>query len=346
VVGLAEVAAYAVRASGEPFSLGLLAQGLLQTRVGRLWLARLGLGLVLALVARLPSAEGVPWPWAISVVLGEALLIPVSLSSHAAAAGDLLPLLTDWAHLAAAAAWTGGLLGFVLGLVGLPEERRRELIPKAVARFSKVATFAVLLLGSTGLYATLLHVDEWAELVSTDWGRALLVKLALLVPLLLLGAVNLVKQGRGPFRKLVTGELVLAGALFVAAGFLSSAPPANVAAALQQGPFDQVHTVDGLKIEFRIEPFEFGYNDGLVMLSTADGQPVSGANVGLRLKMLEHDMGRQDPDAKEESPGRYRAPGILLGMDGQWEIEVVVLTKEGKEIRTPFAVKVPKQPAP
>ena len=49
-----------------------------------------------------------------------------------------------------------------------------------VRRFSTIAITAVLILGSTGLYAILLHVPSWEALVATPYGRALLVKLGLL----------------------------------------------------------------------------------------------------------------------------------------------------------------------
>jgi copper transport protein len=369
LVGLVEVGLYAVRASGEGFSLGLLVQGLLQTRVGLIWLSRMGLGVLIGLVLpgvgawlapaasqvavdRTATADGGPvgggWSFrrwllpALSGLAGAGALLTLSLSSHAAAAAGWLPLVADWVHLVAAALWAGGLIGFVLAL---PGRGRKESLPAAVRRFSVVATVAILVLGATGLYAALLHVEAWDQLIKTDWGQSLLVKLFLLIPLLLLGLINLRRGGRRPFRHIVAGELVLMTALFVAVGYLTSVPPAKVAA-LPQGPFVQVQTDQGVQVTLRIEPFQFGYNDAVVLVQRADGTPVQGANIGLRLTMLEHDMGRQDPDAKEEAPGRYRVPEILLGMDGNWRVDVVVLTKEGQEIRIPFAVKVPKQLAP
>lgn len=340
LVGLAEVGLYAVRASGESFSLGLLVQALFRTRVGLLWLLRMALSLVVGLV--LPGVAG----WlgesralaAVNGLVSGGLLLTLSLSSHAAAEGGALPIVADWIHLVAAALWAGGILGFVLVLPGAA----REPLPNAVRRFSILATGAILLLAVTGLYSMLLHVDAWSELVKTDWGLSLLTKLALLIPLLLLGLINMRRAGRRPFRHLAVGELVLVSVLFVAVGFLTSVPPAKVAA-LPQGPYVQNQTVDGLQVSLRIEPFLFGYNDAQIQITGPDGAPVAGANVGLRLTMLEHEMGKQDPDAQEEAPGRYRAPDLLLGMDGRWRIEVVILTAAGQETRVPFDLFVPKQ---
>jgi copper transport protein len=85
----------------------------------------------------------------------------------------------------------------------------------------------VMILASTGLYAILLHVPSLQALVTTPYGRALLVKLGLLAFVLAIGAANFLLRGRGPFGRLVVVELLLALGLFVATGFLTSLPPAS-----------------------------------------------------------------------------------------------------------------------
>ena len=85
----------------------------------------------------------------------------------------------------------------------------------------------MLILASTRLYAILLHVPSLQALVVTPYGRALLVKLGLLTLVLAIGAANYLLRGRGPFGRLVVVELLLALALFVATGFLTSLPPAS-----------------------------------------------------------------------------------------------------------------------
>lgn len=96
-------------------------------------------------------------------------------------------------------------------------------------RFSKVATMAVMGLILTGLVAILLHIPSLSALITTPYGRFLSIKLLLLIFLLALGAQNLRLQGSGPFGRLVRYELLLALGDFVATGFLTSQPPADVA---------------------------------------------------------------------------------------------------------------------
>jgi putative copper export protein len=64
-------------------------------------------------------------------------------------------------------------------------------------------------------------------LVDTLYGRTLLVKLGLLALVLAIGACNLLLRGRGPLGRLLVVELLLALALFVSTGFLTSLPPAS-----------------------------------------------------------------------------------------------------------------------
>ena len=135
------------------------------------------------------------------------------------------------------------LLVFFSGpLDALPADRRAKLRERTVRRFSSAATTAVLILAATGLYAILLHVPDPAALVGTPYGRALLTKLGLLVLLLGIGGTNYFLRGRGPFGRLVGAELVLALAIFVATGFLTSLPPAT--AVWQEAPAKDVEVFE------------------------------------------------------------------------------------------------------
>lgn len=55
------------------------------------------------------------------------------------------------------------------------------------------------------------------------------MKLGLIVFLLTTGGINLIDKGDGPFGRMVDAELVLAVAIFIAAGFLTSLPPVGYA---------------------------------------------------------------------------------------------------------------------
>ena len=228
--GIVEVSLYAMSASGEALSLGLFWQALTDTRVGGIWLARLGSSLLVALIATWGARKGEGAYWWLAAALGTIPLLTLTMLSHAAAEGRFLPFFADWAHAIAASAWMGGLLGFsalMLGpLRGASTEERARLLGRAAPRFSRLAIISVLVLLVTGTYASLLHVPSFSALIGTPYGRALFMKLGLLAFVLAAGAMNLVDRGeKDSFGSTVGFELALAFGVFVATGFLTSLTP-------------------------------------------------------------------------------------------------------------------------
>ena len=84
---------------------------------------------------------------------------------------------------------------------------------------------AVAVIVATGAYASLSYLQSPGDIITTAYGRALIMKLGLIVLLLATGGINLIDKGKGPFGRMVGLELVLAAGIFVAAGFLTSLPP-------------------------------------------------------------------------------------------------------------------------
>ncbi|QIN81369.1 hypothetical protein GBA63_01070 [Rubrobacter tropicus] len=230
LVGLADVAVYTAWATGRPLGLGLYLEGLFGTTAGQVALARLGTGLLVAFAVAWAAGGGGIGRWWAAAGAGGLLLATLVPESHAVAQG-LLAITVIWLHLVAAAFWTGGLLAFPILLLGplraLGLDERADLRRRTVRRFSKVATVAVLVLVATGLYSTLLNVAGLGALVGTAYGRALVMKLGMTVLLLATGGLNLIDKGDGPLGRMVGLELALAAGIFVAAGFLTSLPPAN-----------------------------------------------------------------------------------------------------------------------
>lgn len=232
VAGLVELPVYAVRASGETLSFGLVREALFETRVGQIWIERIVFELLTATAATYAATKPrYPIYWWGAIAASAVLLSTLTRQSHAAVEDSLLPFAVDWLHTMAASLWMGGLLGFPILLLGplraMPTEARMKLLGRTVRRFSKVAMIAVMALIITGLYAALLHVPSLSALVGTPYGRALIIKLGILVFLLAFGAQNLRLQGREPFGLLVSLELVFAIGIFVATGLLTSLPPAT-----------------------------------------------------------------------------------------------------------------------
>jgi copper transport protein len=117
-------------------------------------------------------------------VIGFGLLATLPLGGHANAGSQRpLALLADTGHLVAMSVWLGGLV-VLAGLLVRPD--RRVDLPVVVGRFSRVAFGSVLVLVGTGIYASVREVGSVVALMSTDYGKLLLLKVNLV--LLVVGA--------------------------------------------------------------------------------------------------------------------------------------------------------------
>ncbi|MGH9024505.1 MAG: FixH family protein [Acidimicrobiia bacterium] len=161
----------------------------LDTRFGRVWVARLLLLVVVIpllrlLLAKRPRAEyPLPTWWVpAAVVVGVALSFTPGLAGHANS-GDLVPLAipADAIHIAAMSLWLGGLV--MLLAVVLPT-RDLDDLRVAVPRYSLAALYAVSALVITGSFQAWRQVGGLEALRDTDYGRLLVIKLVAFAALL------------------------------------------------------------------------------------------------------------------------------------------------------------------
>ena len=158
----------------------------LDTRFGEVWATEAVLALALAGLLLAGERLG-RLAWLVLVPAGLLLLTP-SASGHASVSGGLA-FVADVAHVAAAAVWVGGLAALVLALLW-SRTQRWELAATAVPRFSVLAVGAVSVLLVSGSTSGYLEVRALRGLWETTYGQLLLVKVALVLPLLGLGLYN------------------------------------------------------------------------------------------------------------------------------------------------------------
>jgi putative copper resistance protein D len=116
-------------------------------------------------------------------------------AGHAVAVEPLGPVavLADALHLLAAGCWLGALLPLALLLRAASRESGADARPYAVLavrRFSAFSLVAMLLIVATGLWNAWTEVGSLAALVGTRYGWLLLVKIALLGPILAFALAN------------------------------------------------------------------------------------------------------------------------------------------------------------
>ena len=319
------------------------AQILTDTRYGQLWLLRLGLMLLYMGAVALALWGRARWvrPALIAaVMLALVLPLPFSLLSHAAAQqeGRLAAIAADALHLLTASVWGGGL--FMLTLVLLPAIRTLGVAQRWAAlrfvlpRFTMIALAAWGVLLLTGLYAAWLQVGTATALRETAYGQSLLLKGALLLPILALAAFHL-KLGRsGPERSggsrlpaTIAAEALLVVLVLLVVGRLIGLEPAREAVATRTPPEIVVPltfaTSDGdREARLAISPGAAGINTFTIEV---DGEPLpTGAEGVLRFELAGRAMGAQELLLPAVSQNRFQAAGSDVTLPGNWRIAVIV----------------------
>jgi copper transport protein len=140
------------------------------------------------------ASAGRRGPMALMGLLGVAALTLLAAQGHASQA-PLAPLsvAVDAIHLTAVAIWTGGLACLTAVLLRVPRalpEGGRALASATLTRFSRVALWSVIVISVTGLARATGELSSPAQLLTTGYGRDLMLKTSLLAPLLLIARRN------------------------------------------------------------------------------------------------------------------------------------------------------------
>jgi len=361
---------------------GHIIDTVLNSRFGWVWgirgLVWLGLGSLLALASagrREPvpvlrpvalGADGLalaPSPGlglTVGAALGSAyLLVTPALSGHASVGADtgiLFPC--DIAHVTAMCLWLGGLLCLVAALPlatrRLPAPERTRLLAGTLIRFSPIALACVLTLLVSGVLQAYLHIRTWNGLWHSAYGVAVLIKFALLLVLIGLGAMNrqraipalreAVTAGRSPgeigvaLRRTLRAEVALILVVLGVTGALSSyTPPADAAS----GPFATNTTLGPAELEIDVDPARVGPNTiHLYLINPRDGsQYTATQELDVQASLPSKGIGPLTLDASPAGPGHYVIPTAELIPGGTWDIQLTDRVSEFNEYLQ--TVKVP-----
>ncbi len=381
-------------AAGSATSLSAVKDVLSGTRFGDIWFVRMTLVGVAFLFSMLSIRSREP-PWWRSILAGPntaalaillaALAIPVttSLNSHAAAgSSSSIQEMVDWLHLVAAGIWIGGLVQLLLAVaVAAPYVSDRGVfLGGLVRRFSLVALPTVALIVITGIVQSIDRLGGVDQLVESNYGYTLLAKIILLLPLVGLGAFNLLVVGprfvrfagqsamhllsrlsawEGRFRMAVATEITLAAAILVATAILTnSAPPQGSAQTIGNGtgtittitPTGQAlgsAVADDLNITVWADPGQPGVNEVNVLLNDLNGDWKNVQKVLLRFKDLDKDVGESEAEAKSiHPPVHFIATTSQMSLPGKWQVEVIVRREGLLDTRADIPINIPAPATP
>jgi len=166
---------------------------LTDTRFGLVWTTRLALALLLGLLLFGPAARVLDF---FQLCAAGALIALLAFVGHSGATSDVAGqalLGSDIVHLIAIACWLGSLpaLAMLLSYARHTlEPAMRTFAARATARFSVLATLSVAALLVSGVFNSWNLLGGPRDFLATDYGRVLLLKIALFVAMLAIAAVN------------------------------------------------------------------------------------------------------------------------------------------------------------
>ena len=224
-----------------------------QTQFGRLWTWRLGLMLLFTIANLFARRKCRTFLWSsrawqyAGLIIAATLLASITWAGHAGAtigAERPIHLTVDSAHLIAAGLWPGGLLPLTLVLLQACRSSELSLLLAAGAitrRFSAMSLLVVAALAATGLTNSYFLVGSLRALVTTGYGRLLMLKVLLFVIMIGFGACNLLRfkpqlalpneqnaKQRDALHKLmrnVIAELCIGTLIVLIVGALGATPP-------------------------------------------------------------------------------------------------------------------------
>lgn len=304
---------------------------------------------------RIPLFRWTAW------VAGGILLAGITLASHAIGSGPLA-VMADWIHLVAVAVWIGGL-GALLVVLGAASTADRALLAQIlVVPFSTAAGICLAVVALTGLYSAWIHVPSLQAFVATLYGRALLIKLLVVVPLVAVGAFNRfvirprlevaraheVHPIMGRFTRLISSEIALGATVLLVVAVLSITPPARVSMpALAQQPLALVGMVEDLTVRFTVNPAAPGWNRMTILVQDSRSQVLAAdSRVLLRLTKLDEELDRVTVPVVLRRGEEYVLEGSYLGLPGVWEVEVIIRRRGRPDSVTSFPLRVGRRPTP
>ena len=349
---------------------------LVSTRLGEYWVFRLVVAIAAAgaSVITLRQVYASKKSWVLILLLGLVLSLSTSITSHNAASTEYNPainLLSDWIHLVAVGAWIGGLMYLAIAITSLSGKTREKwkTAVELLRRFSSLAILCVGAIGITGIYNLILEVGDLTQLLTTVYGRIILVKIAIFAPMIAFGALNqfvlfnhILHAGRkrtqtgrgetsrwvGRFKVSIRTEMTLGIILLLVVGFLTASAPVAEAPSspsqYQPSPFViRGYAPQGVNVTLKIFPFQTGNNHFEIDFTNQQGTPIPDIESAfIKFQYLDRNIGVSTANATATSNlGEYSLDGTYLSFSGNWRAEVWAQRKTSFDVVVPFQLNVP-----
>jgi copper transport protein len=299
-------------------------------------------------------AAGVVAQWRIPSGVGRALAalalagvgLSLAASGHAATASpQALTRPAVFLHGVGVAFWIGALTP----LVAMARRPIPALLP-VLNRFSRVAVPVVAVLVLTGLTLAIIQLESFHALIETSYGLILSVKIALVVALLGLAALNrfhltpglaLAPVRTGPLvRSMVAECAVVLAILAVVAGWRFTPPPRALAAAGRTPLAVHIHG-DKATFQVLISPGRIGTDNFVLQLMSGDGSPLRAKETILILGLPERGIEPLERQATLGPDGNWHLRDVPLPYPGRWHMRIDALVTDFEKVTLEDEFDVP-----
>ncbi|WP_286157303.1 CopD family protein [Sinorhizobium sp. RAC02] len=263
----------------------------------------------------------------------------LALNGHAsAAAPQWLMRPAVFLHAVTIAIWIGALLPLACALRRDVDAGRQTL-----RRFSRLIPLCVIVLVVAGVLLAAVQVREPAALLSTAYGKVLLAKLALLVVLFSLAAVNrwghtgpaMVgdRQAARRLGRVIVAEMLIVLAIFaVAAAWRFTPPPRALAMAAAQPVSVHIHS-DKAMAEVIVTPGRAGPVAVSALVLSPDFTPLTPKEVVFVFSNRQAGVEPMRRKAELRPDGTWNATDVVLPLAGKWQMRIDVLISDFELVR-------------
>ncbi|MBR1168906.1 copper resistance CopC/CopD family protein [Bradyrhizobium sp. DASA03005] len=285
------------------------------------------------------------WPsraLAMMAVVGVGLSL--AMSGHAATAPPQMMMRPAmFLHGLCVALWIGALAPLA-ALLSKPTPATFAV----VNRFSAIAVPAVGVLALTGLALAIVQLEKASALVETRYGLILSIKLALVLMLLALAALNRFRftpplardrGARSILKRSILLECAVALAIFaVVAGWRFTPPPRTI---VPETPLAiHIHS-DKAMFQVLVSPGKVGKDDFVLQLMTGEGTPLAAKEVTLTLSLPERGIEPMDRGASLGPDGYWHVRKVELPFAGRWRVRIEALVSDFEKITLADELDVP-----
>ncbi|MEO9224690.1 MAG: copper resistance protein CopC [Acidimicrobiales bacterium] len=280
---------------------------------------------------------------------------------------EALVLLADTVHVGAAAIWFGGLVGLVVAIRAIRRaagsstraDQTSEAdngtaihAAKLVARFSRVATWALAAVTIAGLTLAWREVRAVRALTSTTYGWLLIAKVGVVALVALVAAYNhyrLTPAVRhrptasarwSRLRTTLRVEVALLVVVLALTAVLTDTIPASTAAGIGTVA-SRTATFGPGSVQVVVDPARRGNNAMHMYVLDKFGSPYDRlSNVRVELSLPAANLGPIEREAFHAGPGHWQVDGNALTVAGQWRLTILAQPDQFTEWQATVTVRI------